>query len=213
MLYDVKSSVFFFTRALWLRTRLSHVYNLISQKRLRQPLFHLTFLYFSLPLSVCILYQLLSFLFWRCFEKKIDQMWTDYRFLIFSKMSVQINAKKFSENSWETPGFSRTILHGNLAGSREYKQYRNQKQRQHKGHNKADPILFSSRKVPFLVRGTGESGFRREGRGESNLICLSPADSQPFILDKLTTSHPFSPKLHHNLVRTRPVPLRSLLSL
>ena len=182
-------------------------------KRLRQPLFHLTFLIFqfasfclySLPVIVVLVLKVL----W----KKIDQMWTDYRFLIFSKMSVQINAKKFSENSWETPGFSRTILHGNLAGSREYKQYRNQNQRQHKGHNKADPILFSSRKVPFLVRGTGESGFRREGRGESNLICLSPADSQPFILDKLTTSHPFSLKLHHNLVRTRPVPLRPLLSL
>ena len=114
MLYDVKSSVLFLTRALWLWTRLSHVYNLISQTDCDNHFSTWLFLYFSLPLSVCVLYQLLSFLLWRCFEKKIDQMWSDYRYLIFSKMSVQINAKKFSENSWETPGFSTTILHGNF---------------------------------------------------------------------------------------------------
>ena len=56
--------------------------------------------------------------------------------------------------------------------------------------------------------GNGEWGFRREGRGESNLICLSPGESQPF---KLTTSHPFSPNLYHHLV-THPVRLRFLLS-
>ena len=45
-----------------------------------------------------------------------------------------INAKEFSENSWEmTLGFPKTILQGNLARSREYEQYRNQKQRQQKG--------------------------------------------------------------------------------
>ena len=47
-----------------------------------------------------------------------------------------INAKEFAENSWETLGFSRTILLGNLARSREYKQYRKQKQRQQKGDEK-----------------------------------------------------------------------------
>ena len=133
MLYDVKSLFFFFTRALWLRRRLSHVHNLISQRdcdnRFSTWLFYI---------SVCLFLFVFFTSYCRsCFEgalKKIDQMWTDYRFLIFSKMSVQINAKKFSENSWETPGFSRTILHGNLAWSREYKQYRNQKQPQHKGH-------------------------------------------------------------------------------
>ena len=77
-----------------------------------------SFRLYSLPVIVVLVLKVL----W----KKIDRMWSDYRFLIFSKMSVQINAKKFSENSWETPGFSRTILHGNLAGSREYKQYRTQ---------------------------------------------------------------------------------------
>ena len=132
MLHDVKSSVFFFTRALWLRTRLSHVYNLFSQRdcdnRFSTWLFifqFASFCLYSLPVIIVLVMKVL----W----KKIYQMWSDYRFLIFSKMSVQINAKKFSENSWETPGFSRTILHGNLAGSREYKQYQNQKQRQHKG--------------------------------------------------------------------------------
>ena len=98
------------------------------------PLFR-TFFHFPWDFEIagfdCILYQLLSFLLWRW---KIDQMWSDYHFLMFSKMSVQINAKEFSENSWETSGFSTKILHGNLAGSRGYKQYRNQKQRQHKGH-------------------------------------------------------------------------------
>ena len=74
-------------------------------KRLRQPLFHLTFWYFSLPFSVCILHHLLSFLLWKCIEKK-NQMWSDYRFLIFSKMSVPSPRKKkfgrlyFLINSW-----------------------------------------------------------------------------------------------------------------
>ena len=62
-------------------------------QRLRQPLFHLTFWYFSLPFSVCILHHLLSFLLWRCIEKK-NQMWSGYRFLIFSKMSVPSPRKK-----------------------------------------------------------------------------------------------------------------------
>ena len=175
MLYDVKSSVFFFTRALWLRTGLSHVNNLISQRDCDNRFSTWLFLYFSLPLSVCILYQLLSLLFWRCFEKKIDQMWTDYRFLIFSKMSVQINAKKFSENSWETPGFSRTILHGNLAGAREYKQYRNQKQRQREGHKtitrkeltkkKCRPNFFFLGKGTFFGTGDGGEWLQKRGSG------------------------------------------------
>ena len=134
MLYDVKSSVFFFTRALWLRTCLSHVNNLISQRdcdnRFSTWLFYI---------SVCLFLFVFFTSYCRsCFEgalkkkNRSDVKWLP--FLIFSKMSVQINVKKFSENSWETPGFSRTILHGNVAGSREYKQYRNQKQRQHTGH-------------------------------------------------------------------------------
>ena len=40
---------------------------------------------------------------------------------------MQINTKEFFENSRETLGFSRTILLGNLARSREYKQYRKNK--------------------------------------------------------------------------------------
>ena len=134
MLYDVKSSVFFFTRVLRLRTRLSHVYNLISQRDCDNR-FSTWFFY----ISVCLFLSVFFTSYCRsCYEgalkKKIDHTWSDYRFLISSKMSVQINAKKFSENSWETPGFSRKIFHGNLTGSREYKQYRNQKQRQHKDH-------------------------------------------------------------------------------
>ena len=96
MLYDVKSSVFsshvhcdyghaYLTCTIWSRA-----------KRLRQPLFHLTFWYFSLPFSVCILHHLLSFLLWRCIKKKKNQMWSDYRFLIFSKMSVPSPRKKNS---------------------------------------------------------------------------------------------------------------------
>ena len=125
--------------------------------------------------------------------KKIDQMWSDYHFLILSKMTVQINATEFSVNSWETPRFSRTILHGSLAGSREYKQYRTKNNDNTKttkqelvknwSKNKADRIFFL-RKGTFFAS-------EAEGRGESNVICLSPADSQPFNLDKLTNSHPF----------------------
>ena len=123
---------------------------------------------------------------------------------------MQINSKGFSENSWETLGFSRTILIGNLARSREYRQYRKQKQRQQKGDEKRTryevtkiaPSPFSQEGYPFWGRGTGDGewGLRREGRGESNLICLSPGESHPFKLDKLTTSHPFSPILYHHLL-------------
>ena len=73
---------FIFTRALWLRTRLSHVYNLIRQRDYDNHFSTWLFLYFSLPLFVCILYPLLLFLLCSCFEK-IDQMWSDYHFLIF----------------------------------------------------------------------------------------------------------------------------------
>ena len=133
MLYDVKSSVF----SSHVHCDYGHAYltwTIWSRKETATTAFPLDFFIFqfasfclySLPVIVVLVLKVL----W----KKIDQMWSDYRFLIFLKMSVQIKAKKFSENSWETPGFSRTILHGNLAGSPEYKQYRNQKQRQHKGH-------------------------------------------------------------------------------
>ena len=110
-----------------------------------------------------------------CYEgalKKIDQMWSEYHFFIFSRILVQINAKEFSENSWETLGFSRTGLLGNFARSREYKQYRKQKktttERRRKnislwGDNNST-VRFFSGKVPLLGTGSGAS----EGRvGES----------------------------------------------
>ena len=133
MLYDVKSSVFFFARALWLRTRLSHVNNLISQRDCDNR-----FSTWLCNISVCLfLFVFFNSYCRSCFEGALKKNRSDVNWLpffnILDSQSVQINAKKFSENSWETPGFSRTILHGNLAGSREYKQYQNQKQRQHKG--------------------------------------------------------------------------------
>ena len=86
-----------------------------SRKETATTTFPLDFFY----ISVCLFLFVFFTSYCRsCYEgalkKKIDQMWSDYRFLIFSKMSVQINAKKFSENSWETPGFSTTILHANF---------------------------------------------------------------------------------------------------
>ena len=93
-------------------------------------------------------------------------------FLIFSRILVQINAKEFLENSRETLGFSRTILLGNLARSREYKQYRKQKQRQQKGDEKRTryevtkiaPSPFSQERYPFWGRGTGV-GLQKGGSG------------------------------------------------
>ena len=72
--------------------------------------------------------------------------------------------------------------------------------------NIADRIFFLGKVTNG--RRDGEWGFRREGRGESNLICLSAGESQPF---KLTTSHRFSPNLYHHL-GTHPVRLRFFLS-
>ena len=188
MLYSVKSGVSF-----------SHVHfdyghsyltcTIWSGKEIMTTAFPLDFfLYFSLRLFVCILYQLLLFLLWRCLEK-INQMWSEYHFLIFSRILVQINAKEFSENSRETLWFSRTILLGNLARAREYKQYRKQKHRQQKGDENST-VRFFSGKVPFFGTGGRRGGFRRESRGESNLTCLSPGESHPK-LDKLTHFHPF----------------------
>ena len=183
-----------------------------------QRLFHLTFLYFSLPLLFVFFTRYRCSCYERCFEK-MDQMWSDYHFLIFLRILVHwINAKEFSEDSWEmTVGFFRTILHGNLARSREYEQYRNQKQRQQKGDetkfvmrwqkNKSDRIFFL-RKGTVFDTGDEEWGFRREGREESHLTCLWPGESHPSKPRKLTTSHPFLPILHHHLV-THTVPLLS----
>ena len=133
MLYDVKSLRFFFTCALWLRTRSSHVYNLIWRRDCDNRFS--TWLFYIL---VCLFLFVFFTSYCRSYyegalkKNRSDVKWLP--FLILSKMTVQINATEFSVNSWETPRFSRTILHGSLAGSREYKQYRNQKQRQHKGH-------------------------------------------------------------------------------
>ena len=110
-----------------------------------------------------------------CYEgalKKIDQMWSEYHFFIFSRLLVQINAKEFSENSWETLGFSGTILLWNFARSRENKQYRKQKQRQQKGDEKRTryevtkiaPSAFSQESYLFWE---GEWGFRSRRVGES----------------------------------------------
>ena len=112
-----------------------------------------------------------------CYEgalKKIDQMWSEYHFFIFSRILVQINAKEFSENSWETLGFSGTILLGNFARSREYKQYRKQKQRQQKGDKrrtryevtKIARSAFSQERYLFWGRGTG-SGASQGRVGEN----------------------------------------------
>ena len=172
-------------------TRLSHVYNLIWQRdydnRFSTWLFYIlvSFFLFAFFTSYCCF----------CYEgalKKIDQMRSEYHILIFWRILVQINAKEFSENSRESLGFSRTILLWNFARSREYKQYRKQKQRQQKGDEnrnhyevtKTAPSAFSQERYLFW---DGKWGFRREGRGKSNLICqLSPGESHPFELDKLT---------------------------
>ena len=203
MLYSVKSGVSFSHVHCDLRTRLSHVYNLTWQRGYDNRFSTWLFLYFSLRLFVCILYQLLLFLLWRCFEKnRSDVKWIP--FFMFSRILMQINAKEFSENSWETLGFSRTILLGNLARSTEYKQHRKQKQRQQKGDEKR--TRYEVTKIaPSASAFSQERYLNFWGRGESNIICLSPRKSHPFKLDKLTTSHPFSPNLYHHLV-THPVP-------
>ena len=170
MLYSVNSGVSF-----------SHVYCdyghayltcTIWSKRLWQPLFHLTFFY----ILVCVfLFEDYTSYCCSCYEgalKKIDQMWSEYHFFIFSRILVQINAKEFSENSWETLGFSGTILLWNFARSREYKQYRKQKQRQQKGDEKRTryevtkiaPSAFSQESYLFWE---GEWGFRSRRVGES----------------------------------------------
>ena len=101
-----------------------------------------------------------------CYEgalKKIDQMWSEYHFFIFSRILVQIKAKEFSENSWETLGFSRTVLLGNFARSREYKEYRKQKERKQKCDEKRfryevtiiEPSAFSQGRYLFWGREVG----------------------------------------------------------
>ena len=180
------------------------MYNLTWQRDYDNRFSTWLFLYFSLRLFVCILYQLLLFLLWRCFEKnRSDVKWIPFFYIL-----ENFSAKEFSENSWETLGFSRKILLGNLARSREYKQYRKQKRRAEEGAEKRTryEVTKIAPSAFFLGGGDGEWGFRREGRGELNLICLWPGESHPFKLDKLTTSHPFSPNLYHHLV-AHPVPL------
>ena len=67
---------------------------------------HLTFFLIILPLFVFFIRYCCSCYELRCFLKKIDQMWSDYLFSIFSRILVQMNANKFYENSWETLRFS-----------------------------------------------------------------------------------------------------------
>ena len=173
-------------------------------KEIMTPAFPLDFFY----ILVCaFLFVYFTSYCCSCYEgalKKIDQMWSEYHFFYILE---NFSAKEFSENSWETLGFSRKILLGNLARSREYKQYRKQKRRAEEGAEKR--TRYEVTKIApsaFFGGGDGEWGFRREGRGELNLICLWPGESHPFKLDKLTTSHPFSPNLYHHLV-AHPVPL------
>ena len=81
-------------------------------------------------------------------------------------MSVQINAKKFSENSWETPGFSRTTEtwpgHENTSNI-ETKNNDNTKATKQElvknwSKNKADRIFFLRKDTFFASEaGIGES--------------------------------------------------------
>ena len=173
MLYSVKSGVSFS----YVHFDYGHSYltcTIWSGKEIMTTAFPLDFfLYFSLRLFVCILYQYCCS-FYKGALKKIDQMWTGYHFIIFSRILVQINAKEFSENSRETLWFSRTILLGNLARAREYKQYRKQKHRQQKGNEKRTgyevtkiaPSAFSQERCLFLGRGTASGA--AEGRVGEN---------------------------------------------
>ena len=139
----------------------------------------------------------------------MDQIWSDYHFLMFLRILVRINAKEFSENFREMNlGFSRTILYGNLADNNDNRKATKQGLVLRWQKNKGDRIFFSG-KVAFWGIADGGSGASegRQGRGESNLICLSPGVSQPFKINKLTSSHHFSPNLDCNLV-THSVPLR-----
>ena len=63
-------------------------------KRLRQSLFYLTFWYFSLSFSVCILHHFLSFLLGRCIEKKKSEVkWLPF-FNILENVSTFSEKKK-----------------------------------------------------------------------------------------------------------------------
>ena len=120
--------------------------------------------YFSLRLFVCILYQLLLFLLWRCFEKnRSDVKWIPFFYIL-----ENFSAKEFSENSWETLGFSRKILLGNLARSREYKQYRKQKRRAEEGAEKRTRYEVTKIAPSAFFGGGGTGSGASEGRvGES----------------------------------------------
>ena len=170
MLYSVKSGVSFSN----VHFDYWHAYltcTIWSGKEIMTTAFPLDFiLYFSLRLFIWILYQLLLFLLWRCFEKnRSDVKWIPFFYIL-----ENFSAKEFSENSWETLGFSRKILLGNLARSREYKQYRKQKQRQQKGDKrrtryevtKIARSAFSQERYLFWGRGTGSGA--SEGRVGEN---------------------------------------------
>ena len=110
------------------------------------------FCLYSLPVIVVLVMKVL-------WKNGSDVKWLPF-FNILRILVHWINAKEYSENSWEmTLGFSRTIMHGNLARSRKYEQYRNQKQRQQKGDetkfimrwqkNKSNRIFFPQERYRF----------------------------------------------------------------
>ena len=177
MLYSVNSGVSF-----------SHVYCdyghayltcTIWSKRLWQPLFHLTFFY----ILVCVfLFEDYTSYCCSCYEgalKKIDQMWSEYHFFIFSRILVQINAKEFSripEKLWD---FREQFCSGTSPDQEKTSNIENKSNDNRKATkknslwgDKNSTICFFSGKLPVLGRGVGLQ--KPEGRGESNLICLSP---------------------------------------
>ena len=66
---------------------LCHLHNWSGKESITTTAFPLDFFMFQFASFVCTLYPLLLFLLWRCFEK-IDQMWSDYHFLIFLRILV-----------------------------------------------------------------------------------------------------------------------------
>ena len=141
-----------------------------------------------------------------CYEgalKKIDQMWSEYHFFIFWRILVRRNFPRIPEKPWD---FLEKFCSGTWPDQENTSNIENKSNDNRKATknslwgDKNSTVRFFSGKVPFLGTGDGEWGFRRAGRGESNLTCLSPGESHPFKLDKLTTSHPFSPILYHHLL-------------
>ena len=104
----------------------------------------------------------------------MDQIWSDYHFLIFLRILVRINAKEFSENFREMNlGFSRTILYGSLADNNDNRKATKQGLVLRWQKNKGDRIFFLRKGSFFGDCGRGKWGFRREagsGRVKPNLF-------------------------------------------